>query len=126
MDDLLEAVGAEPVQWPYKTECCGAALSMTSSQVVGRLSHKLLSMAREAGAECVAVACPLCQVNLDLRQPDAKKAHGDLPDTPVFYVTQLVGLALGLAPKDIGLEAHAVGAGPLLEKSRAPSMDETT
>ncbi len=114
MDDLLAAVGAEPVDWPYKTECCGAGLSMTNSGVVARLSHKLLSMARQAGAECVAVACPLCQINLDLRQADATKAHGDLPATPALYVTQLLGLALGLSHKELGIAALTVSAEALL------------
>ena len=72
----MAAAGAEPVDWPYKTECCGGSLSMTHSAVVARLGHRLLAMAREAGADCLAVACPLCQVNLDLRQADATKAHG--------------------------------------------------
>lgn len=116
MDDLVAAVGAEPVEWPFKTECCGAGLSMTHSEVVGRLGHKLLSMARRAGAQCLAVACPLCQVNLDLRQADAKRAHGDLPDIPVLYVTQLLGLALGLSPEDVGLGALMVSAASLLEE----------
>jgi heterodisulfide reductase subunit B len=114
MDDLLEAIGAEPVDWPYKTECCGASLSITNAAVVGRLSHKLLSMARDAGAKCMAVACPLCQVNLDLRQGDAKAAHGDLPDTPVLYITQLAGLALGLSAKDLGIDALTVSAESVL------------
>jgi heterodisulfide reductase subunit B2 len=114
MDDLVAAIGAEPVSWPYKTECCGASLSMTHTDSVNRLSHKLLSMARQAGAECVVVACPLCQVNLDLRQSDAAHAHGDLPPTPVLYVTQLLGLALGLSSKELGLEALTVGATGLL------------
>jgi len=119
MDDLLEAMGAEPVQWPYKTECCGAALSMTTSAVTDRLGHKLLSMAREAGAECIAVACPLCQVNLDLRQADAGKAHGRLPETPVLYITQLLGLALGLSPEELGIEALMVSAAGLLAEHGA-------
>jgi len=114
MEDLLEAAGAEPVEWPLKTECCGASLSMTHAGVVGRLSHKLISMAREAGAECLSVACPLCQVNLDLRQADAGRAHGNLPDTPALYVTQLLGLALGLTAEAIGLEALTVSADSLL------------
>ncbi len=113
MDELVAAAGAQPVDWPYKTECCGAALSMTNSGVVGRLAHKLLSMARQAGAQCLVVACPLCQVNLDLRQSDAKKAHGEIPDTPVLYVTQLLGLALGLSPKQLGVNALTVSAGSL-------------
>jgi heterodisulfide reductase subunit B len=130
MDDLVEAAGAEPVDWPLKTECCGASLSMTHSGVVARLGYRLLSMARRAGAECIAVACPLCQVNLDLRQADAAKvgkgdsprkkgtvpfsAHGGLPPTPVLYVTQLVGLALGLSEEELGIKALTVSPGSLL------------
>jgi heterodisulfide reductase subunit B len=125
MDDLLKAVGAEPVDWPYKTECCGAGLSMTHASVVSRLGHRLLSMAQQAGAACIAVACPLCQVNLDLRQADAKKAHGDLPDTPVLYITQLLGLALGLSPKQLGLRALSVSAETLLNESRLAAVQAT-
>jgi len=116
MDDLLLAAGAEPVEWPMKTECCGAGLSMTGPEVVGRLAHKLLSMARSAGAQCLAVACPLCQVNLDLRQADARRAHGDIPKTPVLYATQLLGLALGLSHRQLGLGALTVGADRLLRE----------
>jgi heterodisulfide reductase subunit B len=115
MEQLMAAAGAEPVEWPLKTECCGAGLSMTGADVVCRLSHKLLSMARRAGADCVAVACPLCQVNLDLRQADAIKAHGDLPPTPILYITQLLGLALGLSPDELGINALTVSADSLLE-----------
>ena len=109
LDALAAAAGAEPVEWPFKTECCGAGLSMTNSGVVARLSHKLLSMARASGADCLAVACPLCHVNLDLRQADAAKAHGAFQPTPVLYVTQLLGLALGLPPENLGLDALTVG-----------------
>jgi heterodisulfide reductase subunit B2 len=114
MEKLLTAAGAEPVEWPYKTECCGAGLSITRSQVVGRLAHRLISMAREAGADCLAVACPLCETNLDLRQADARKAHGQLPETPVLYITQLLGLALGLSQADVGLSALITSADSLL------------
>jgi len=121
MDELLAALGAEPVEWPLKTECCGGGLSMTNSGIAGRLGHKLLWMAREAGAACLAVACPLCQVNLDLRQADARKAHGHLPDTPILYVTQLLGLALGLSPKELGLDALSISADSLFTESPAPA-----
>ncbi len=121
MERLIRAAGAEPVEWPYKTECCGAGLSMTQSDVVCRLSHKLLSMAVRAEAQCVAVACPLCQVNLDLRQADATRAHGELPDTPVLYITQLLGLALGLSEEDLGIRALSVSAASLL-----PAMEKTS
>lgn len=114
MEDLLVAAGAESVEWPYKTECCGAGLSMTQPEVVNRLGHKLLSMAGRAGARCIALACPLCQINLDLRQADAAKAHGRIPETPILYVTQLLGLALGLSAKELGISALTVSADPLL------------
>lgn len=114
MEHLVRAMGAEPVSWPYRTECCGAALSMTQPAVVCRLGHRLVSMAREAGADCIAVACPLCQVNLDLRQGDAGKAHGELPATPVLYFTQLLGLALGLSAKELGIGALSISAEALL------------
>jgi heterodisulfide reductase subunit B len=114
MDDLLAAAGAEPVDWPYKTECCGASLSMTHSKAVGRLGYKLLTMAREAGADCLAVACPLCQVNLDLRQADAAKTRGSIPPTPTLYFTQLLGLALGLSHEELGIQALTVSAKGLL------------
>jgi heterodisulfide reductase subunit B len=111
-------MGAEPVEWPYRTECCGASLSMTQSSVVCRLGHRLVSMAREAGAQCIAVACPLCQVNLDLRQADATKAHGALPETPVLYFTQLLGLALGLSAEQLGISALSVSADALLSTAQ--------
>jgi heterodisulfide reductase subunit B len=114
MDELLAAAGAEPVEWPFKTECCGAALSITRSDVVSRLGYRLLSMARQAGADCLAVACPLCEANLDLRQDDVRKTHVDVPATPVLYVTQLLGLALGLTPDELGLDALFVSPAALL------------
>jgi len=108
------AAGAEVVEWPYKTECCGAGLAITRTEVVERLAHRLLSMARTAGAECLAVACPLCESNLDLRQADAGKVHGAIPQTPILYATQLLGLALGLSPRDLGIEALITSADTLL------------
>jgi heterodisulfide reductase subunit B2 len=124
MDRLVSVLGAEPVDWPFKTECCGASLSMTHSDIVSRLSHRLLDMARQAGAQCIVVACPLCQVNLDLRQADARAAHGELPETPVLYITQLLGLALGLSPEQLGLRALSVSPGALLEQLASPGGSE--
>lgn len=119
MDELMAAAGAETVDWPFRTECCGASLSMTNSEIVCRLTHRILSMARESGADCLAVACPLCQVNLDLRQADAGKAHGPLRPMPVLYVTQLLGLALGLSPEALGIGALAVSPRTLLARCGA-------
>jgi len=116
MDRLLEAAGATPVEWPFKTECCGAGLSMSRPDATGRLTARLLSMAREAGADCLALACPMCHVNLDLRQQDALATLSDKAETPVLYLTQLVGLALGLSESELGLSALSVSAAPLLRK----------
>jgi heterodisulfide reductase subunit B2 len=119
MDDLVKAAGGAPVDWPLKTECCGASLSIGKSGVVKRLGLRLLSMAHQAGAECMVVACPLCQLNLDFRQPEAKAGHPDLPDIPVIYITQLLGLALGLPAQSLGLDALTISAEPISARCAA-------
>jgi heterodisulfide reductase subunit B2 len=121
MDDLVAVLGAEPVAWPYKTECCGGSLSITRRNVVERLGRNLLTMARHAGARCLVVACPLCQLNLDLRQLDAGRAVGGMPEMPVLYITQLLGLALGIPPKELGLDALSISADTLLSELPANS-----
>ncbi|MBP6963008.1 MAG: CoB--CoM heterodisulfide reductase iron-sulfur subunit B family protein [Armatimonadetes bacterium] len=103
MEILLEAAGAEPIEWPYKTECCGASFSITRTDTVKRLSGEILRMAKESGADCIAVACPLCQTNLDLRQSDIEKATGEQFGLPVFYFTQLLGHAFGLSDDELGI-----------------------
>ncbi len=119
MDKLVEAAGAEAVDWPYKTECCGASLSLSKSNATNRLGYRLLSMAERAGAQCIVVACPLCQMNLDFRQADAKKGHQPIADMPVIYITQFLGLALGLSPQSLGLDALTINALPLFKNCGA-------
>ncbi len=125
MDELLEAIGAEPVEWPHRTECCGAAHSLTTPGMAMRLTGEILSMAKEAGADCVAVACPLCQSNLDLRQKDVELQRGEEYGLPVFYFTQLVGLSLGLPERSLGLHRLVVSPGKILrrvtERSKSPA-----
>jgi len=96
LDDIAVATGAEPVEWPHKTECCGASYSITKPEIVENLTHRILKMACEAGADCIVTACPLCQLNLDMRQGDVERRYGERFDLPVLYFTQLLGLALGL------------------------------
>ena len=103
MEELLSAIGAEPIEWPFKTECCGASFSITRTDTVKRLCGEILRMAKESGAECIAVACPLCQTNLDLRQSDIEKSTGEQFGLPVFYFTQLLGKALGLSDQELGI-----------------------
>jgi heterodisulfide reductase subunit B len=95
MDRLMEILGAEPIPWSYKTDCCGASLVMTRTDIVRKLSGKLLSMAKEAGANCLVTGCPMCQANLDTRQDELAKEVGENFDIPILYFTELMGLALG-------------------------------
>ncbi|HJX30336.1 MAG TPA: CoB--CoM heterodisulfide reductase iron-sulfur subunit B family protein [Thermodesulfobacteriota bacterium] len=104
LDRLVTAMGGESLDWPHKVECCGGALSLTRTDVVVKLSDAVLTMARAAGADCVAVACPMCQINLDLRQSDIKKETGKDHNLPIIYITQLLGLCLGIAADELGLE----------------------
>ncbi len=114
MDELLGAAGMETVNWPHKTECCGATFSLTRTEIVLRLAAEILQMAKEAGADCISVACPLCHANLDLRQQDVEKKFGIECGIPVFYFTQLLGLAFGLEEKELGIGRAMVSCKELL------------
>jgi heterodisulfide reductase subunit B2 len=116
LDKLMTAAGAEAVDWPAKTDCCGASYSITKTEIVLRLSHGILSAARDAGADCIVTACPLCQLNLDMRQSDIERKHGERFGLPVFYFTQLLGLALALPPRQLGLQSLLVDPMPLLSR----------
>jgi heterodisulfide reductase subunit B len=108
MDRILELMGAEVVPFPFKVECCGASFGVPRSDVVARLSGRLLSAARDLGAHAMVTACPLCQMNLDLRQEQAGRAAGTRFLMPVFYFTQLMGLALGVSEAELGFDKICV------------------
>ena len=95
MDRLMETLGAEPLPWSYKTDCCGASLVMTRTDIVRKLGQRLLSMALEAEADCIVTGCSMCQSNLDTRQEEIKGEGGKKYNLPVLYFTELMGLALG-------------------------------
>ncbi len=103
MDDVMKALGAEPVDWPHKTECCGASLALSKSDIVVKLTHDILAMAKKSGANCIVAACPLCQANLDTRQDQVEAKYGEKIGLPVLYVTQLMGMAFGLPISELGL-----------------------
>jgi heterodisulfide reductase subunit B len=119
MDDLIEALGAKAVDWPYKIECCGASLSLTRTDIVLKLCRDIYQAAVENGAECLVVACPLCQSNLDMRQRQVNKRYGTDYDLPVLYFTQLIGLALGLDEGELGLGMGLVSSKKLLSRVMA-------
>jgi len=108
MDRLLRLLGAEPVDWTHKVECCGASLSVGRSDIVTKLTGDILEAAKAAGAEVIAVACPMCQSNLDTRQTAAERRNAEKYDLPIVYITQLMGLAFGLDPALLSLNTHEV------------------
>jgi len=110
MEKILTAAGAQPVEWYHKLECCGASLAVTNTPSAVRLVAEILAHAKSAGANCIAVACPMCQTNLDTRQAAAAARLGDDFDLPVVYITELLGVAFGLDPAKLGLGRHIVDA----------------
>jgi len=108
MDRIMEALGAKATEFDYKTECCGASFAISNTEVVLNLSGQILEMARESGAHAIVVACPLCQSNLDMRQPDIQKLRGTSYNIPVFYFTQLMALAFGYPVEKLKFPKHII------------------
>ncbi|MCG8401831.1 MAG: CoB--CoM heterodisulfide reductase iron-sulfur subunit B family protein [Firmicutes bacterium] len=108
LDNIISSLGARSIPWSYKTDCCGASLSLTSPDIVNKMVGRLLDAAREAGASAIVTACPLCQSNLEMRR--AKKDAV----LPSFYFTELIGLALDLPGTDKWLKLHLIDPQPLL------------
>ena len=116
LDKLVKAMGGESIDWSGKVECCGGGLSLTRTDVVVELTDSIIGMAQKAGADCIAVSCPMCQVNLDLRQQDIKKQTGKEYQMPIVYITQLLGLSFGISPDKLGFKKLMVPASNILEK----------
>jgi heterodisulfide reductase subunit B len=108
MDVVMSKIGATPVAYPYKTECCGAGLSVSRTDVVSKLSGKIIEEAEHRGAEAIIVACPMCHSNLDMRRNDINKYWKKAFKIPVIFVTQAIGLAIGLPESRVGLKRHFV------------------
>jgi len=104
MEQLFSALGAAPVDYPPKVRCCGGMMVATFPEVAQELSDELIGWARERRANCIVTVCPLCQANLDLRNLDRNGKSESSDRLPVLYFTQLIGLALGCSPKEIGLQ----------------------
>ncbi|WP_353122883.1 CoB--CoM heterodisulfide reductase iron-sulfur subunit B family protein [Dysgonomonas capnocytophagoides] len=104
MDNLMRKIGAESMDWGYKTECCGAGFSVSRTDIVAKLSGRIVKDASDRGAEAIIVACPMCQSNLDMRRPHINSYLQTQIDTPVLYITQAIGLAIGLDRNALGLK----------------------
>ena len=110
MEAIVEALGARPVDWAYKVECCGAGLTMAQQEMIEDLTHKIAKNATNNGAGAFVVACPLCHTNLDMRQAGMRKRYNDIGEMPVYYISDLVGMACGASPEEVALDKHFVPA----------------
>ena len=104
MDAIVKTLGAQPVEWSFKTECCGNTMALTYSEIVLKLTHDILREAKTAGAHLIVVACPLCQANLDGRQRQVEETFKTRHRIPILYLTQLMGFAFGAFPKEVGIQ----------------------
>jgi heterodisulfide reductase subunit B len=116
MDDLMEAVGAEAVDWAYKTKCCGGAVFIPRKQIALELTGKILLKAHEAEADMIAVGCPFCHLLLDMYQGNALQQVGADFRIPIMYFSQLMGVALGIADEPLDLKGNVVSPFPVLER----------
>ena len=112
MDDIVRALGGEPIDWSYKTDCCGGSLGITQTDVALELSAKILENAKACGADIMITACPLCQVNVENRQMQMDLGF----ELPVLYITQLMTLAFGMEAKKAELNKQIIDAHPVLRE----------
>ena len=123
LDRLVASLGAEAVPFPLKNRCCGGSLIISNESLALGLIHKLLENAAEAGAECITTPCPLCQINLDAYQSRVNGRFKTNFNLPVFFVTQLIGLALGIESKSLGLDTNIVSPGRVLDRIARVSQE---
>jgi heterodisulfide reductase subunit B2 len=113
-EDLLTAVGASPIEYTLKTRCCGGSLIISSRVAALSMVRNLLQSALDKGADVIATACPMCQVNLECYQQSVNQEFGTNYSVPILYFTQLLGLALGIPKKKLGIGKELVSAMPVL------------
>ncbi len=108
MEAIIDKTGAKSIDWAYKTECCGAGFSISKTDSVAKLSAKIVEDAFDRGAESLVVACPMCHSNLDMRRPVINKYLKKDIQIPVMFITQALGLAMGISPEKLGLNKHFI------------------
>jgi heterodisulfide reductase subunit B2 len=116
MEGLIKTLKAEPVDFGLKAFCCGGPIFMPQEKAAADIIYRILEDAKKAGAEVIVTVCPLCHLMLDARQKVLEQRHGERIGIPVLYVTQLVGIALGLGPEELGLNMNSVSPMPMLDK----------
>jgi len=115
IDQLVKSMGGESIDWPHKVACCGGGFAISRTDIVMELSNSILEMAKSSEAFCIAVACPMCQINLDMRQDNINKIKKTGYEMPIVYITQLIGLCLGIPWQRLGLNKCIVSPKPVIE-----------
>lgn len=115
LENLFRALGAEPVYYRGRTQCCGWPLSSYATDQAFKMAGNHLQEAIAAGAHCIVTPCPLCHLNLDSRQPEVAAVLGKSLGLPILHLPQLIGLALGISPQVLGLSRHIVSTHPVLK-----------
>lgn len=124
LDNLMKSLGAEVVNFPMKVKCCGASLIVGEENLALMLTKKILDSAKDNGANCVAVTCPLCQTNLDAYQKAVESKFNVSYKLPILYFTQIMGLALGIEPKKLGLNKNMVPTDKIIELLKNPPIEK--
>jgi succinate dehydrogenase / fumarate reductase cytochrome b subunit len=116
MENLFRAVGATPIYFAGRTKCCGWPLSSYATTESFKMAGNRLEEALTAGADCLVTPCPLCHLNLDSRQKEVEKVTGKKLEIPILHLPQLIGLALGISPEQLGLKRHIISTQRILQK----------
>ena len=120
-EDLLSALGATPVDYRGRVMCCGFPVQFVKEETAERVAGRQILDAKAHGADAMATPCPLCHISLDSYQNKAAKVVQQPLDMPVFHLPQLVGLALGATPAELGLRRHLVPTDAALAKVSIPA-----
>jgi len=116
LENLMTALGADAIDFPYKTECCASYQTVDKPENVADRTYQILTSAQSQGAELVSVSCPLCAFNLDHRQKETVQKYPEFKNMPILYFTQLMALALGCPEKDLRLDLHYIDPKPILRE----------
>lgn len=119
LEDIFQTLGATAIEYPGRTQCCGWPIASYAPEASFTLAGTHIQAAIAAGADCLVTPCPLCHLNLDSRQPEVERVIGQKLGLPVLHLSQLVALAVGVPPQQLGLERHIVSTQPVLQKLAA-------
>lgn len=116
MEGLLKLVGAEPLDWGFKTDCCGASAAVNDMDMALKLMSKIFKDAAARGANCFVTTCPMCQLNVDAYQEEVREKYGTPSNLPVYFITELIGISMGMGVEEMQIDRHFTDAIGLLKE----------